>query len=37
LTNDTPDGRQRNRRVQRVILSGLPETITEVPVEANGK
>jgi chemotaxis protein MotB len=37
LTNDTPDGRQRNRRVQLMILSGLPETITEVPVEANGK
>jgi chemotaxis protein MotB len=32
-TNDTADGRQRNRRVQLVILSGLPEVSTEVPLE----
>ncbi|MGV3742909.1 MAG: flagellar motor protein MotD [Burkholderiaceae bacterium] len=32
MTNDTAEGRQRNRRVQLMILSGLPETVTEVPV-----
>ena len=32
-TNDTPEGRQRNRRVQLMILSGIPEVITEVPVQ----
>lgn len=31
--NDTPEGRLRNRRVQLMILSGLPETVTEVPVK----
>ncbi|HWU97349.1 MAG TPA: flagellar motor protein MotD [Oxalicibacterium sp.] len=31
-SNDTPEGRLRNRRVQLMILSGLPETVTEVPV-----
>jgi chemotaxis protein MotB len=31
-SNDTPAGRLRNRRVQLMILSGLPETVTEVPV-----
>lgn len=31
-SNDTPEGRMRNRRVQLMILSGLPETVTEVPV-----
>jgi chemotaxis protein MotB len=31
-TNDTADGRQRNRRVQLIILSGLPEEVTEVPI-----
>ncbi|HWT72605.1 MAG TPA: flagellar motor protein MotD [Oxalicibacterium sp.] len=34
-SNDTPEGRMRNRRVQLMILSGLPETVTEVPVTAN--
>lgn len=34
--NDTPDGRQRNRRVEVVILSSLPETVTEVPVPPSG-
>jgi chemotaxis protein MotB len=34
-TNDTPEGRLRNRRVQLMILSGLPETVTEVPVTAD--
>jgi chemotaxis protein MotB len=34
-SNDTPEGRLRNRRVQLMILSGLPETVTEVPVTAN--
>jgi chemotaxis protein MotB len=32
--NDTSEGRLRNRRVQLMILSGLPETVTEVPVTA---
>lgn len=32
--NDTPEGRLRNRRVSVMILSNLPETATEVPVEA---
>ncbi len=31
-TNDTPEGRLRNRRVQLMILSGLPDVVTEVPV-----
>jgi chemotaxis protein MotB len=31
-TNDTPEGRLRNRRVQLMILSRLPEAVTEVPV-----
>ena len=31
-SNDTAEGRQRNRRVQLVILSGLPEVVTEVPL-----
>jgi chemotaxis protein MotB len=34
-TNDTPEGRLRNRRVQLMILSGLPEAVTEVPVTAD--
>ncbi|MES2830673.1 MAG: flagellar motor protein MotD [Pseudomonadota bacterium] len=31
-SNDTPAGRVRNRRVQVMVLSGLPETVTELPV-----
>jgi len=31
-SNDTAEGRLRNRRVQLMILSNLPETVTEVPV-----
>ena len=31
-SNDTVDGRLRNRRVQVMILSGLAEVVTEVPV-----
>jgi chemotaxis protein MotB len=31
-SNDTPEGRLRNRRVQLMILSSLPETVTEVPL-----
>ncbi len=31
-SNDTAEGRLRNRRVQLLILSGLPEVVTEVPV-----
>ncbi len=33
-TNDTSEGRLRNRRVQLMILSGLPDVVTEVPVTA---
>lgn len=33
-SNDTAEGRMRNRRVQLMILSGLPETVTEVPLQA---
>jgi chemotaxis protein MotB len=36
-SNDTPEGRLRNRRVAVMILSPLPETVTEVPVEAGSK
>jgi chemotaxis protein MotB len=35
-SNATPEGRMRNRRVQVMILSGMPEVVTEVPV-AKGK
>ena len=31
--NDTSEGRLRNRRVELMILSELPDTTTEVPVE----
>jgi chemotaxis protein MotB len=31
-TNDTLEGRARNRRVELMILSGLPDTIEEIPV-----
>lgn len=34
-SNDTSEGRLRNRRVQLMILSGLPEVVTEVPVSAD--
>lgn len=34
--NDSADGRLRNRRVEVMILSGLPETVTEVPVYRSG-
>lgn len=30
-SNDTPEGRARNRRVAVTILSGLPDTVTELP------
>jgi chemotaxis protein MotB len=32
-TNETADGRMRNRRVSVMILSNLPEETTEVPVQ----
>jgi chemotaxis protein MotB len=36
--NETAEGRMRNRRVQVMILSGIPEIVTEVPVAtATGK
>lgn len=31
-SNDTAEGRLRNRRVQVMVLSGLPEPVIEVPV-----
>ncbi|MGE5650135.1 flagellar motor protein MotD [Noviherbaspirillum sp. UKPF54] len=31
-SNDTSEGRQRNRRVTVIILSSLPEHVTEVPL-----
>jgi chemotaxis protein MotB len=34
-SNDTPEGRLRNRRVQLMILSGLPIEVKEVPVTVN--
>jgi chemotaxis protein MotB len=36
-TNDTVEGRQRNRRVQIMILADLPDTPTEVPVSLGDK
>jgi chemotaxis protein MotB len=30
-SNDTPQGRARNRRVAVTILSGIPDTVTEIP------
>ncbi len=35
-SNDTAEGRLRNRRVQLMILSGLPDVVTEVPVTPEG-
>jgi len=35
--NATPEGRLRNRRVTVMILSGLPQTVTEVPLESTGR
>jgi chemotaxis protein MotB len=34
-SNDTAEGRARNRRVELMILSGLPDTIEEIPVTPN--
>ena len=34
-SNDTAEGRARNRRVELMILSGLPDTIEEIPVRLN--
>jgi chemotaxis protein MotB len=31
--NDTAEGRARNRRVELMILSGLPDMVEEIPVE----
>ena len=33
--NNTAEGRARNRRVELMILSGLPDTIEEIPVRSN--
>ncbi len=34
-SNDTAEGRARNRRVELMILSGMPDTVEEIPVHAN--
>jgi chemotaxis protein MotB len=34
-SNATAEGRARNRRVELMILSGLPDTVEEIPVQAN--
>jgi chemotaxis protein MotB len=34
-SNDTADGRARNRRVELMILSGLPDIVEEIPVQAS--
>lgn len=34
-TNDTTEGRARNRRVELMILSGMPDTIKVIPVQAD--
>ncbi|MFT5534332.1 MAG: chemotaxis protein MotB [Burkholderiaceae bacterium] len=34
-SNDTPEGRVRNRRVEVLILATLPEIVTEVPLPAD--
>lgn len=31
-SNDTAEGRARNRRVELMILSGMPDTVKEIPV-----
>ena len=33
--NDTAEGRARNRRVELMILSGLPDTLEEIPLRPN--
>ncbi|HEX7972393.1 MAG TPA: OmpA family protein, partial [Thiobacillus sp.] len=33
--NDTAAGRARNRRVELMILSGMPDTVEEIPVRPN--
>lgn len=32
-SNDTAEGRARNRRVELMILSGLPDMVEEIPVQ----
>jgi chemotaxis protein MotB len=34
-SNDTAEGRARNRRVELMILSGMPDTVEEIPVRPN--
>jgi chemotaxis protein MotB len=34
-SNDTAEGRARNRRVELMILSSMPDTIEEIPVHSN--
>jgi chemotaxis protein MotB len=34
-SNETAEGRARNRRVELMILSSLPDTVEEIPVQAN--
>lgn len=33
-SNETPEGRARNRRVEIMILSGMPDVVEEIPVQA---
>ena len=34
-TNETPEGRKRNRRVAVMILSTDPDKVTEIPIAKN--
>jgi chemotaxis protein MotB len=34
-SNDTAEGRARNRRVELMILSGMPDVVEEIPVRPN--
>lgn len=36
-SNDTAEGRTRNRRVQLLVLSALPDHATEIPLEQKGR
>lgn len=36
-SNESDEGRQRNRRVQLMILSDIPDTVTEVPLPTTQK
>jgi chemotaxis protein MotB len=36
-SNDTEDGRARNRRVELMVLSGLPDIVEEIPIAQSPK